>query len=97
MSGWGTSWDSIAKGFTAKPEWLNDVTDIKKANKVPTHDPYTNPNAELYYSCECGQILDPGTKSFAALNNAASEAGWKIRFGEQHYIPYCVECGKDVE
>lgn len=69
----------------------------ERTNKVPTHDPYTNPGAHVYYSCKCGQILDPGTKSFSQLNNAASEAGWKIRFGDQHYEAHCVECGKEVE
>lgn len=66
-------------------------------NKVPTHDPYTNPNAHIYYQCNCGAILDPGTKSFAALNNAAMVSGWKIRFGHEYYVPYCVKCGEGVE
>lgn len=69
----------------------------KHNNKVPTHDPYTNPNAHIYYECKCGQILDPGTKRFAELNNCASNAGWKIRFSDTGYIPYCVDCGKGVE
>ena len=67
------------------------------SNLSPTHDPYTNPNAQIYYECSCGAILDPGTKSFAALNNCASDKGWKIRFNERGYTPYCVECGKGVE
>lgn len=66
-------------------------------NNMPTHDPYRNPNALIYYECGCGAILDPLTKSFASLNNHASEKGWKIRFGETGYTPYCVECGKGVE
>lgn len=66
-------------------------------NLKPTHDPYTNPNTHIYYECLCGAILDPCTKSFAALNNAASSQGWKIRWGAHSYIPYCVGCGKDVE
>ena len=68
-------------------------------NKMPTHNPYTNPNAQLYYECKCGAILDPGTKSFAALNNAASDQGWKVRWkpNGEGYEPFCVECGKDVE
>lgn len=69
----------------------------KFKNIVPTHDPYTNPNSHIYYECGCGAILDPGTKSFAQLNNHASEAGWKIRWGADSYIPYCVKCGEDVE
>lgn len=74
------------------------VTKIKELNnKVPTHDPYTNPDAELYYACNCGAILDPGTKSFAELNNQASRKGWKIRFGDSGYTPYCVDCGKGIE
>lgn len=63
-------------------------------NKVPTHDPYTNPNAELYYECDCGAILDPGTKSFAALNNAAMNSEWKIRWGHMYYEPFCPKCVK---
>jgi hypothetical protein len=66
-------------------------------NLKPTHDPYSNPNANIYYQCDCGAVLDPGTKSFAALNNCASEKGWKIRWGAHTYIPYCVKCGEDVE
>jgi len=66
-------------------------------NEEPTHDPYSNPNARIYYECNCGAILDPCTKSFAALNNAASEAGWKVRWNHDGYQSYCVECGKDVE
>ena len=66
-------------------------------NRKPTHDPYTNPNALIYYECACGAILDPKTKSFAQLNNCASEKGWKIRFGSDGYKPYCVKCGEEVE
>jgi hypothetical protein len=66
-------------------------------NKVPTHDPYSNPNSHIYYECSCGSILDPGTKSFASLNNHASQVGWKIRFREVGYVPYCVKCGDKVE
>lgn len=66
-------------------------------NKVPTHDPYTNPNAHIYFECSCGKILDPGTKSFAALTTHASKMGWKIRWGQRHYIAYCNDCGKSVE
>jgi len=67
-------------------------------NLKPTHDPYTNPDAHIYYECDCGAILDPGTKSFAQLNNHASEKGWKVRWHQngQGYQPFCVECGKDV-
>lgn len=68
-------------------------------NLSPTHDPYTNPNSHIYYECKCGAILDPNTKSFAALNNYASEKGWKVRWRQDGagYEPFCVECGKDVE
>jgi hypothetical protein len=66
-------------------------------NAKPTHDPYANPNAHIYYECNCGAILDPKTKSFAQLNNHASAVGWKIRFGEHGYTPYCVKCGENVE
>lgn len=74
------------------------ITHIPKfLNNKPTHDPYTNPNAHIYYECGCGAILDPGTKSFAQLNNHASNAGWKVRFGQEGYTPYCVKCGENVE
>lgn len=77
------------------------VADMQKvySNKVPTHDPYTNPNSHIYYECKCGAILDPNIKSFAALNNYASEKGWKVRWRQDGagYEPFCVECGKDVE
>jgi len=63
-------------------------------NKVPTHDPYTNPNAHIYYSCDCGNILDPGTKRFAELNNAAMDNGWKIKWGYEYYEPFCPSCVK---
>lgn len=66
-------------------------------NLSPTHDPYTNPNAIIYYQCNCGAILDCNTKSFAALNNHASKMDWKIRWGVTSYQPYCVNCGKEVE
>lgn len=74
---------------------IRDIT--KEFNKIPTHDPYTNPGAYLYYECKCGQRLDPHIKRFAELNNAAMKAGWKIRWGANSYVPHCVECGKDVE
>lgn len=69
----------------------------KFKNTQPTHDPYTNPNSHIYYECGCGAILDPGTNSFASLNNHASEAGWKVRWGADSYVPYCVKCGEGVE
>jgi hypothetical protein len=105
---WGTSWDipdGIASGIVFTKTTVDNgdlkVERIPNAkiylNQVPTHDPYTNPNAQLYYSCGCGAIFDPGTKRFAELNNAASNAGWKIRFSDRGYVPYCVECGKGVE
>ena len=65
-----------------------------RSNKVPTHDPYTNPNAHIYYSCDCGNILDPGTKRFAELNNAAMDNGWKIRWRHEYYEPFCPSCVK---
>lgn len=74
-------------------------TDITKEykNKVPTHDPYSNPDSHIYYECACGAILDPGTRSFAQLNNAAMNSGWKVRWGATSYQPYCVKCGHDVD
>lgn len=79
------------------PKHYTLKTNKEYNNKVPTHDPYSNPNADIYYECACGAILDPGTKSFATLNNAAMNKGWKVRWGETAYQPYCVECGKGVE
>lgn len=88
--GWGKSFDWVTHTSDA-------TANILFKNNKPTHDPYANPNAHIYYECSCGAILDPKTKSFAALNNCASEKGWKIRFGEQGYTPYCVKCGEGVE
>ena len=68
--------------------------DRKKLNKVPTHDPYTNPDAYVYYSCDCGEVFDPGTKSFAALNNAAQHTGWVIKWGAMYYEATCPKCSK---
>ena len=69
------------------------------SNLKPTHDPYTNPDSHIYYECNCGAILDPGTRSFAQLNNVASAKDWKVRWRKdgQGYEAFCVECGKDVE
>lgn len=86
--------------YTAKAATFETAGQEKEYNnKVPTHDPYTNPNTHIYYECKCGAILDPSTKSFAALNNYASEKGWKVRWRQDGagYEPFCVECGKDVE
>ena len=86
--GWGSSWLTHNSDATAN---------ILFKNKHPTHDPYTNPNSIIYYECACGAILDPQTKSFAQLNNCASDKGWKIRFTDKGYVPYCVKCGEGVE
>lgn len=103
--GWGTSWGAGSKlNETIQKlgeELIEKHLPDKKAeqnfriNLVPTHDPYTNPGAYLYYECECGQRLDPNVKSFASLNNYASEAGWKIRWGAEHYVPYCPKCAEE--
>lgn len=94
--GWSTSWNLEPIEFkTEKP--IQDVIEKVFNNKVPTHDPHSNPDAHIYYQCNCGAILDPGTKSFASLNGHASKVGWKIRFGEKGYTPYCVKCGEGVE
>jgi len=110
MSGWGTGWDTelekaeqdaqlYGTGYTIiNPGYVEYVPVEKvRANLKPTHDPYTNPGAHIYYECGCGAILDPGTKSFAQLNNCASDAGWKVRWGADSYVPYCVKCGEDIE
>lgn len=100
--GWGSSFDDViinnqyGKFNTQPTEYPKDIIQ-KLKNLKPTHDPYTNPDAYIYYECSCGAILDPGTKRFAELNNRASEAGWKIRFGETGYTPYCVKCGHDID
>lgn len=89
---WGNEWPKIIDKQIKeiKRRWNEDGKILN--NKTPTHDPYTNPGAFLYYQCECGQVLDPKVKSFAALNNYASKADWKIRWGAQHYVPYCPKC-----
>lgn len=96
---WGSSWDKPTDKKPA-PVWVAPTASDKVwNNKVPTHDPYTNPNAQIYFQCSCGAIHDPGTKSFAALTGSASKAGWKVRFitGVDHYTAYCVKCGEGVE
>lgn len=91
---WGKEW--IVSDPTEWPK--GEAVAIRNfKNLKPTHDPYTNPDANIYYECACGAILDPGTKSFAKLNNYASENGWKIRFKAEGYVPYCVKCGERVE
>ncbi|MCU9931075.1 hypothetical protein OFL77_27470, partial [Escherichia coli] len=73
--------------YNVEPNFKNLIeTYVIVRNRKPTHDPYTNPNAIIYYECGCGAILDPNTKSFAALNNHASEKGWKIRFTDKGYV-----------
>lgn len=95
---WGKEWSHNISPIVNVGVAIAEIQKQKEYhNKMPTHDPYTNPNAHIYYSCQCGAILDPGTKSFAALNNAAMNAGWKVRWGSTAYQPYCGECGKDVE
>lgn len=95
---WGKEWPK-PNNLSTDPNnpWTGNLKEYN--NKVPTHDPYTNPNAHIYYECSCGAILDPGTKSFASLNNAASENGWKVRWNKngQGYQPFCVKCGEEVE
>ena len=102
--GWGKSFEEnkiYTDAHLFGTGWSQDGNHIpleKIYNNIPpTHDPYANPNAHIYYECACGAILDPKTKSFATLNNHASEKGWKIRFGERGYTPYCVKCGEGVE
>lgn len=105
--GWGKAWDIKEAAEVQKDTmlygqgWSKDEKQVPLdqvyKNLKPTHDPYANPNTEIYYECSCGAILDPGTKSFAQLNNCASEKGWKIRFSDKGYVPYCVECGENVE
>lgn len=91
---WGKEW--IVSDPTQWPK--GEAVAIRNfKNNKPTHDPYTNPDVNIYYECACGAILDPGTKSFAKLNNYASEKGWKIRFGAVGYTPYCVKCGEGME
>lgn len=89
--GWSTSWDKPIIPV-ADVAMQNNMPIVEFKNKIPTHDPYTNPGAFLYYECECGQVLDPRVKSFASLNNHASNSGWKVRWGPHHYVPYCPKC-----
>ena len=93
--GWGTSW--VTEDTT--PIILEIIKEKEHTNKVPTHDPYTNPDTQIYFQCGCGSILDPGTKSFASLCGSAAKTGWKIRFitGRDYYTAFCIDCGKDVE
>ncbi len=90
-----------AKTFIENGEIKQEIIPPEEmyTNLKPTHDPYTNPGALIYYQCNCGAILDPKTKSFASLNNAAMNAGWKVRWNSngQGYEPFCVKCGEGVE
>lgn len=111
--GWGKEWDVIVVASDEDASnatrdvlnygqaWLKDGKHVPLekiySNMQPTHDPYTNPSAHIYYECGCEAILDPKTKSFAQLNNHASQQGWKIRFTDKGYVPYCVKCGEGVE
>lgn len=88
--GWKTEWSTPP--LWPEPKEGESITIKVIQNKFPTHDPYTNSNAFLYYECECGERLDPRTKSFASLNNAASDANWKVRWGPNSYVPYCPKC-----
>lgn len=92
--GWGTSWKTEALEEAASHGWTEEILK-ERQNKIPTHDPYTNPNAFIYYKCDCGEVLNPKTKSFASLNNHASNAGWKIRWGSEYYVPYCPKCANE--
>lgn len=75
------------------------ISEKAYTNLAPTHDPYSNPGAFVYYECNCGAILDPKTKSFAGLNNAAMNAGWKIRWKRsgEGYQPFCPKCGEGMK
>lgn len=89
--GWGSEW-STSPLWPMMPKEGESVTVEIIKNNFPTHDPYANPNTFLYYECECGERLDPRTKSFASLNNHASDANWKVRWGPNSYVPYCPKC-----
>ena len=109
MTDWGSLVAPISKadrksdinfgGTTWLVELIAPETTRIYNNVRPTHDPYFNPDSHIYYECDCGCILDPGTKSFASLNGHASEAGWKIRWRKDGsgYQPFCVKCGEGVE
>lgn len=85
-----SSWQPDKPFMEALEERLH--VEMQKPN---LHDPYLNPNAQLVYECaDCPELLDPGTKSFASLNNAASNAGWKVRWGEIGYNAFCEGCAK---
>lgn len=53
----------------------------------------------LYFQCEgCGEILDPHTKSFKALEDFRFNAGWKVKWNMSGmgYKVYCQKCGEKV-
>lgn len=95
--GWGNSFSIVTQDVEPSTEQLVKAYARVLNNKIPTHDPYTNPDCYLYYECSCGEILDPHTKRFAELNNHASAKGWKIRFGDDSYVPYCVKCAHAID
>lgn len=51
----------------------------------------------LYFQCDdCGEILDPHTKSFQALQEHRVNAGWACKWNVSGmgYKVYCTECNK---
>src|ERR1700752_1426799 len=98
----GTSWNTNKDRSIIVENNTNEIVTITEKqlneykNQVPTHDPYTNPNALIYFECSCGSIHDPGTKSFASLTTSAGRAGWKIRFisGKDYDTAFCEKCGE---
>lgn len=55
--------------------------------------------AYLYFQCDdCNEIFDPHTKSFAKLQEARANAGWKCvwNIDGMGYKVYCTECGEKV-
>lgn len=54
----------------------------------------------LYFQCDnCGEILDPNTKSFRALQEHRVNAGWKCiwNIDGMGYKVYCAKCGEKVK
>ncbi len=85
------AWDNLK--IIPKPEWLNDVCDIKHLKKEGSN--LIDADKNLYFQCEgCQTLFDPATKSFATLHDFAHKQGWKVKWNINGlgYKIYCAKC-----
>lgn len=100
--------DDLAGGpvFIGWDKGSDDKTTIVKIeNKVITKvaklksqgSNLVDEQAYLYFQCDdCGEILDPHTKSFAKLQEHRVNSGWKCVWNlcGMGYKVYCIKCGE---